>query len=211
MSCMGGQPRFALSRYPAQPSFVNFGQAFPTGGGSGAYMIAYPMHRRFTPMTPIMEPQNPMLTPQPPMPGMLDPEPPMPIMQTPVASQAAFDFADYDIGEAYVASDGPHGWQQHDWQGLASPDVFTNFDGQNFGFMEGNGYTDVDPLTTPGFSAQPSGNFSFSPATILDQHGMITPLPSKTPSDDHGRNTFFDSNTYTAAFPLTEQHFHDTL
>jgi len=63
MSCMGGQPQFALSRHPANAGLTSFGQDFPAVGGSGDYILSYPLHRQYHPVTPMVAAPNTMISP----------------------------------------------------------------------------------------------------------------------------------------------------
>lgn len=105
-SCMGQQPMFAMSHLPMRPTPASFQQAFPLA--APGYMLAYPMRGHFgrsisqTPMGPPIEVFN-MNTAQS-----------TPSLQTSSSIESSMDFDDmcFDIGDAFVASDGPDGWHQ---------------------------------------------------------------------------------------------------
>lgn len=105
-SCMGQQPMFAMSHLPMRPTPASFQQAFPLA--APGYMLAYPMRGHFgrsipqTPMGPPIEVFN-MNTAQS-----------TPSLQASSSIESSMDFDDmcFDIGNAFVASDGPDGWHQ---------------------------------------------------------------------------------------------------
>lgn len=203
MSCMGGQPRFALTCYPVQPNFASFGQAFPTGGGSGAYVIAYPMHPRFAPSTPMIEAQpTQVFSQETDITAPLQAEPSASATQMPAPISDLLNFADYDIGEALVANDGPNGWQESEWpnQGLATPDMFPDYNDHNFPLVNDVAFTNLETLANWEGSPLGHNNFSFSPNEnhFPNRGGMMTPRSSRTPSHDRGQGTYVEQLTGTA-------------
>lgn len=105
-SCMGQQPMFAMSHLPMKPTPASFQQAFPLA--APGYMLAYPMRGHFgrsmpqTPLGPPVEVYN-MQTAQS-APSLQE--------SSIVDSDLGFEDMCFDIGDAWVASDGPEGWRQ---------------------------------------------------------------------------------------------------
>jgi hypothetical protein len=177
-SCMGTNPRFAISNTP-NPSHSQFQTLFPAAGpaGQGGYFISYPF-TRFSPLTqsPFIQPMHsPMIakpiTGPPPTPYLSDASTPATLLQpstscchasieTDFAAQEPptadpFDFSNYDIGNA-VAS----GWNDSDEFGFdhVLEEHLPSFQDQNWDLST------IDPMPDMGGS------------TVVNA-GSIKPMP----------------------------------
>lgn len=165
VSCMGGQPRFAVSRHPMHPTISNFEEAFPSTRGSG-YILAYPMRGRVTP-SPQPPPLPNMPTFPPTLPHQSSSTPAM--TSTPSEANLQWDLMNeyFDIDDAMVANDGPNGWEQYlmhsdeSWamSGLSAESSLSNLDPNS------NAHGASMPHFDESASIQVSNDFPLSPTT----------------------------------------------
>ncbi|KAK5070867.1 hypothetical protein LTR64_003841 [Lithohypha guttulata] len=189
MSCMGGQPQFAVTRLPMQPDFSNFQAAFPSTN-TGNYFLAYPMRHTDTPV-----PQSLSQIPMPAFP---------PTMYAGAANglngaaqsvnDAAlndnFDYGPFgsnylEPGNAMVVNDGPNGWQDLTFQpdghmGLPTLPANSGFDvlsphSEDLSLSSNMGYS--------GHGALPMSSSVASPTmgAIPDLDGFSMPAPLMSP------------------------------
>lgn len=161
-SCVGQQPMFAMSSFPMRPTPASFQQAFPMA--APGYMLAYPMRgfSRPVPSTPLeSRMDNIHVNTAQSAPSLADP--------SVVDPSQDFDMF-FDIGDAFVASDGPDGWHQLSHEGDSQLE-----------FPTISPPPDFDPISwNVDLNGPPAANINLSSPPILPQiePNFLDPTPS---------------------------------